>query len=270
MTRAVVAALGRLGRFLWSGWIGIAGFALFAALWQIGHEKYGAFILPSPADTVRTAVELLGHPSTWELLLKTVSRAVQGLALAIVIGTVGGLVAGYSQGTMRLSRPILTILMAVPPIAWMVLALIWFGSSDATVTFVVLIAAIPLIFVSTAEGVMTRDRGLNDMARAFGAGALFRLRTIVLRHVMNYLFPALIVSLGAAMKVSIMAELLSNVGGIGSALAVARSNLDLVSTLAWILLAVTSLIALEYGLLRPVQSEFDRWRDAASPWGVKR
>jgi ABC-type nitrate/sulfonate/bicarbonate transport system, permease component len=188
----------------------------------------------------------------------------------VAAGTIGGLAAGYSPAAMRLSRPILTLLIGVPPIAWIVLAMIWFGSTDGTVVVTVLIAATPLVFVSTAEGAMTRDRGLDDMARAFGAGPLLRLRTIGLRHVAAFLFPALTVSLGSAIKVAVMAELLSNIGGIGGALAAARSNLDIAGALAWILLAVACLIALEYLLLRPVQAEFDRWREAARPWGVKR
>jgi len=267
---AVVDRAGLLGRFLWSGWAGIAGMALFAALWQAGHERYGAFILPAPADTFAHAMTLLGRPGTWDLLAKTVGRAVEGLALGVLAGILGGLAAGYSPATMRLSRPILTLVLGVPPIAWIVLAMIWFGSGDDTVTVTVLIASTPLIFVNTAEGIMTRDRGLDDMARAFGGGWLFRLRTIGLRQVAAFLFPALTVSLGSALKVAVMAELLSNIGGIGGALAMARSNLDIVGTLAWILLTVMALVALEYLLLRPFQAEFDRWRDAARPWGVKR
>ena len=45
--------LGRLGLFLWSGWAGLAALSLLAALWQIGHEAYGDFILPAPAATLR-------------------------------------------------------------------------------------------------------------------------------------------------------------------------------------------------------------------------
>lgn len=40
--------------------------------------------------------------------------------------------------------------------------------------------------------------------------------------------------------------------------------------LAWVLIAVAGLILVEHALVHPVRAEFERWRDAARPWGVKR
>ncbi len=87
---------------------------------------------------------------------------------------------------------------------------------------------------------------------------------------LNTLFPALVMALGTAFKAAIMAELLANAGGVGEALAVARANLDVAEALAWILISVTALIAIEYGLLQPLRAELETWREAARPWGVKR
>jgi NitT/TauT family transport system permease protein len=243
--------LGRTGRFLWSAWSGLAALSLLAALWQYGHEVYGDFILPAPLDTLRAMGAILSDPA-----------ALAGAAL--------GLAAGYSPATMRAARPLVTVLLGVPPIAWIVLAMIWFGSSDGTVVVTILIASSPLVFVGVAEGVTTRDRSLDDMARAFGAGPVRRLTTLGLRHVAAHLFPALAISLGTAFKVAVMAELLANVGGIGGELARARANLDVAGALGWVLVAVAALIAFEYGVVHPVRAEFERWRAAALPWGVKR
>ncbi len=262
--------LGRAGRFLWSAWSGLAALALLAALWQAGHEAYGDFILPSPLATLQTAVAILRAPEAWDITLLTSRRALKGFALASLMGASLGLVAGYFPAALRLARPLVTVLLGVPPIAWIVLAMIWFGSTDGTVAMTILVSASPLIFVSVAEGIMTRDRKLDDMARAFGAGPWKRLTTLSLRHVAAHLFPALAVSLGTAFKVAVMAELLANVGGIGGELARARSNLDIAGALAWVLIAVAALIAIEYGLVQPVRAEFERWRAAAQPWGVKR
>lgn len=270
MTAFALDRLGRLGAFLWSGWAGLAGLALLAALWQVGHEAYGAFILPAPLATLAAARDLLSDPATWLVAATTTARAIEGFAVASLAGGALGLAAGYSAATMRLVRPLLTVVLGVPPIAWIVLAMIWFGSTDGTVVTTVVVAATPLVFVGAAQGVVTRNRGLDDMARAFGAGPVRRLVTLGLRHVAAHLFPALAVALGTAFKVAVMAELLANVGGVGGALAAARANLDVAGALAWVLIAVTALIGVEYGLVHPVRAELERWRDAARPWGVKR
>jgi NitT/TauT family transport system permease protein len=148
--------------------------------------------------------------------------------------------------------------------------MIWFGSTSGMVVTTVVIAALPLAFVGAAEGIMTRDRGLDDMARAFGAGPWTRFSTLALRHVGAHVFPALAVTLGTAFKVAVMAEVLANAGGIGGGLARARSNLDVSEALAWVLIAVAALIAVEYGVIHPIRGEAERWREAARPWGIKR
>ncbi|MBN9353448.1 MAG: ABC transporter permease, partial [Hyphomicrobium denitrificans] len=66
------------------------------------------------------------------------------------------------------------------------------------------------------------------------------------------------------------AELLANINGIGIALAMARSNLDVAQSIAWIVLTVAAIFIVEYGLVQPIRAELERWRDAARPWGVKR
>lgn len=262
--------IGRLGRFLWSGWVGVAGLAMFAAIWQQGHEAYGDFILPSPLATLDATAELLRAGETWHLAWATASRAVEGFLLTAALGGVLGLAVGLSAAAMRLARPLLTIVMGVPPIAWIVLAMIWFGSTSGTILTTTVVASFPLVFANVAEAVATRDRSLEDMAKAFGAGPLERLWTIVIRHVMGQYFPALAVALGSTFKVAVMAELLANINGIGVALAMSRANLDVAQSIAWVVIIVAAIFIIEYGVVQPVRAELERWRDAARPWGVKR
>lgn len=263
-------AAGRFGEFLWSAWIGLAGLALIGALWQAGHEAFGDFILPPPMAVLATMFELLGRPEGWAVAAQTTARAVRGLVLGLATGGLSGLVAGYSPALMRLARPVLTVMLGVPPIAWIVMTMIWFGSSDATVTVTVVVAAAPFLFIGAAEGVTGRDRRLDDMARAFGASPIRRLATIGLPQMSISLFPALTMATGTAFKVAVMAELLTNTGGVGGALADARTMLDVRQALAWVLISVFALLTVEHGLIRPVRSHVERWRDAARQWGVKR
>ena len=276
MTRVhslLTATLDRLGRslaFLWSAWAGLAALSLLAALWQAGHEAYGPFILTAPLDTVTAMGALARDPEAWAIAGLTLQRAVTGFLLVAGLGSLFGIAAGYSPATMRLVRPLVTVILGVPPIAWIVLAMIWFGGSDATVRTVIVIAALPVVFIGAAQGIVTRDRGLDRMAQAFGAGPLRRFLTLALRQAAGTLLPALSLALGTAFKVAVMSELLANAGGVGGALADARINLDIAQALAWVLVAITLLIVVEYTLIQPTKGEIDRWRRAAQPWGVKR
>lgn len=257
-------------RFLWGGWAGLAALSLLAAAWQAGHEAYGGFILSAPLETVGETMRLLRDPEAQALIWLSLTRAVRGFAMVAFFGCGFGVIAGYHPAVLRLARPLVTVLMGVPPIAWIVLAMIWFGSSDATVLTVILVTGLPVAFTGAAQAVANRDRSLADMAQAFGVGWGRRLVTIDLRQVVEALFPILVLALGSAIKVTVMAELLANAGGIGHGLAISRLNLDVTGALAWVFIAVGLLIVLEYGVIQPVRSEMERWRDAARPWGVKR
>ena len=262
--------LGRLGSFAWSAWIGLAALSLIAALWQWGHEAFGAFVLPQPLSVLVGIGAILSEPENIQIVLDTAVRALTGLALSFAAGAGLGVFSGYSPAAMRIARPLITVLLGVPPIAWIVLVMIWFGSSDATVVATVFAASAPLLFVGAAEGVVMRDRCIDDMARVFGAGPIDRIATIGLRQASANLFPALMMASGTAFKVAVMSELLTNAGGVGGALADARATLDVGEALAWIMIAVASLLIVEYVLIHPVRSELERWRAAALPWGLKR
>lgn len=270
LTNAFGDRLGRAGRFLWGGWAGLAALALLGAVWQAGFEAYGAFILPAPLDVIMKGVDLVSAPATWAIAQATGLRAIEGFALSGLVGCGVGIAAGYSHAMLRLVRPLLTIMLGVPPVAWIVLTMIWFGAGDGTVIVTVIVAATPILIAGTAEGILTRDRGLDAMALAYGAGPLRRFTTLGLRHMSAHLFPAVILALATGFKVAVMAELLANSGGIGGALADARALFDIEEALAWVVISVSLLIAVEYGVVQPVRGELERWKQAAQPWGVKR
>lgn len=261
---------GRVLLFLWGGWAGVAALSLLAALWQVGHDAYGDFILTSPLHTFQVMGTILRDPKSWDLAFLTLYRALSAFAMVTVVGTGLGIVAGYFPAVIRIVKPLITVLLGVPPIAWIILAMIWFGSGDATVRVVVIIAALPVVFMGASEGIMKRDRGLDAMAQAFGAGPIRRFLSLGTRQVASTLFPALILALGTSFKVAVMAELLANAGGIGGALADARMNLDIAQALAWVLIAVAALMGAEYGLIHPLRGEIEKWRRAEQPWGVRR
>ena len=174
-----------------------------------------------------------------------------------------GLAAGVSATASTMSRPIVTVLMGTPPIAWLVLALLWFGAGDGTPVFTVFIASFPVVFAGALQGARTLDNQLRTMAEAFRLPLRMRLIDVYLPHVVSYLFPAWIAALGMSWKVVVMAELLATQDGVGAALAVTRSHLDTAATMAWIVAILGALLAAEYLLLEPLKREVERWRDGA-------
>jgi NitT/TauT family transport system permease protein len=246
--------------YLWSGWGALASLALLLAAWEGLSLAYGTLILPAPTATFGKLAELFASGAAWPELAVTARRAISGLLLAILVGSVLGMAAGLSLTASLMARPLVTVLLGMPPIAWLVLAMLWFGTGDGTPVFTVCVACFPVVFGSALQGTRTLDHHLNDMATAFRLPLRMKLFDLYLPHVVSYLFPAWINALGTSWKVVVMAELLSSSDGIGAALAVSRSHLDMEATLAWIAAVVLTLLAVEYLFLEPIKREVERWR----------
>ena len=247
--------------YLWSGWGALASLCLLLAVWELISLVWGPLILPDPASTFAALWRLLADGEVWRELAITGQRAMSGLLLAIAVGSALGLLAGLSMTASMMARPLVTVLLGTPPIAWLVLAMLWFGASDGTPVFTAFIACVPVVFVGALQGTRTLDHHLKDMASAFRLPWHMRLMDLYAPHVLSYLFPAWINVLGTAWKVAVMAELLASNDGVGAALAVTRSQLDMSGTLAWVSAVVMTLLAVEYLLLEPIKREFERWRE---------
>ena len=247
--------------YLWSGWGALASILLFFALWDYGSQVYGSFILPAPQETLLRLSQLFREGVAGPELLVTTYRSLVGFGIALLAGSLLGILAGLSMTTAMASRPLITILIGIPPIAWIVLALLWFGATDSTPIFTVVVTSLPVTFAAGVQGARTLDGNLREMARAFNASWWLSFREVHLPHILSFLFPAWITALGMSWKVVVMAELLSSNSGVGAGLATARVNIDTSATLAWIVAIVGALLFAEYAVLEPVKRRLEAWRE---------
>ena len=243
-------------RLIW----GTVGLAVFVLLWFWGSTRLGPIALPSPLETGSAVVALVGDGRALTALAGTGFRVLTAFAVAIALGGGLGLAAGLLPPLRHAIGPLVTMLLAVPPVAWIVLALLWFGTGGVAVVFTVVVALLPIPFLAAVQGVRTVDPGLMEMARAFRLSLRSRLEEIILPHLLSHLLPAVVTTFGLAWKVTVMAELLGAREGVGSGLAGARANLDTAESFAWIAIVVTAFVAVEVGLIRPFLRRLQPWR----------
>lgn len=246
--------------YLWSGWGAIASILLFIACWDLGNQIYGNLVLPAPLETFQTLVLMLQDSSVQTEIQTTLYRAFVGFSISLVFGSLLGLTAGFFATASMMSRPIVTILVGMPPIAWIVLAMIWFGMGDETVIFTVIVASFPIIFVGALQGTRTLDGELKQMAESFNFPWYMKFFDVYFPHIFSYVFPAWVSALGMSWKIVVMAELLATSDGIGALLAIARSQLDTPTALALVTIMIGSLMFIEYIILEPIKREVESWR----------
>jgi len=239
------------------------GIILFLAAWQAAHWHYGGFILPSPLQTALAVSVTLSSASGWAALGATFGRVGLALGLSGLIGGGLGLVAGYLWLIRATLAPVATILLGMPATAWVILTMIWFGPSHGSILFTIAIVIGPILYIGTVDAVLTRDRRLEDMAASFGASRIARFRTIALRQILSSLGPVIGIALALGFKVAIMAELVTNVAGLGAQMARARAHMDIDLALANVALAVVGLVIIEHLVIRPFQTRLGAWKRGA-------
>jgi len=246
----------------WGG--SLTGILLFVALWEWGSLNYGSFLLPGPRDALASIQRFWQQGELWEAVWATTWRAMTGFALASFAGLVLGLIAGLSRTLGRALEPVSTVLLGIPPIAWIVLAILWFGSGSMAAIYTVAATTLPVTFAGAQIGASTLDKRLQEMGDVFRVPGWMRLWDFYLPHIVSYVFPALITALGVAWKVTVMAELFATEEGVGAGLAMARVNLDTAGAMAWIMVVVALLLIAEHGFLRPLQKKMEPWRQGVT------
>lgn len=264
MVSRALTLLTRVGHYVWSGWGSIASLCLVLAAWDALSTQFDPLILPSPGTSLASLAQHLSGLEAWQHIAATLRRAVSGFGLSVLAGTVLGLLAGAFVTASMVSRPIVTLLMGMPAIAWLVLALLWFGSGDGTPIFTVFVACMPIVFVGAMQGTRTLEGQWRELAQTLGLSAWQRWTDVYGPHVISYALPAWFTAFGMSWKVVVMAELLSTPDGIGAALAVSRSHMDTASSMAWTLALVGSLLLLEYAVLEPFKRHLESWRQAGT------
>lgn len=241
-----------------------AGLAAILAAWIAVHRAYGPFVLPDPRDTLVA----LGHLALSGALLPAVALtardALTGFLAAALAGIALGGLAGRRPIARQILHPIATLLLGVPAIAWVVLALLWFGGSGRAVAVTVAVTTAPIIFAAATQGAATLDGDLARMARVFRIPRAARVVDLYLPHMLGHVLPALATALASSWKVAVMAQVLAGAGGIGDGLARARAEVDTAATMAWILVVVALLLTVERLLLDPLRQRVEAWRDGGA------
>ncbi len=210
------------------GTIGIAGLLL---LWQAMSVYYGLdLILPPPTTVLRDVVNTLllrntpwlYGPNIYWHLLASFGRAIVGFALASVVAIPAGLLVGRNVAVREFLEPVIRLLYPIPGIAWIPLAILWFGLTDRAVIFVVFIAEFFALFFNTEAGARSINPVIIDAARCYGASGLTLVRRVILPASIPHIITGMRIALGGAWRMIVAAEMLAAKTGVGFLLMQAR------------------------------------------------
>src|SRR5438445_5255893 len=211
---------------------GAIGIAVVLVAWHVMSVAYDLqLILPPPLSVARNVFNTLTlnyeqrwlyGPNVYEHLLSSFARAITGFTLAAALAVPLGLLVGRIRAVREFVDPVVRSLYPIPGIAWIPLAILWFGLGNTAVVFVVFIAEFFPLYFNTEAGARNINPVLIDAARCFGAKRLTLVRRVIVPASAPYIITGMRIALGGAWRMIVAGEMLASQSGIGSILMESR------------------------------------------------
>jgi ABC-type nitrate/sulfonate/bicarbonate transport system permease component len=205
---------------------GAVGLALPLAVlvaWQLaGTTGLLAERYPTPLRVLGTLAELIASGDAFRAVYVSSKRILGGFAVALVLGILVGVLLATLTPFRKVSAPLIEVFRSIAPVAWIPLAIFWFGSGDQSAMFIVAYAAFFPIVTNVWGGIGQIDRRYFEAAAVLGAPKLMVVRQVILPGALPLTLVGLRLGFGVAWAAIIAAEMTvgaragaGNIGGLG-------------------------------------------------------
>jgi NitT/TauT family transport system permease protein len=151
----------------------------------------------------------------WRHIAASLMRVGTGFGLAVCVAVPLGLWMGWVRGAYNTLNPIFQMLRPISPIAWIPIAILWFGVGDASPIYLIFISSVFPMIVQTTVGVHTIDKRYLRAAENFGVSRATLFRQVVIPAVLPQIVVGMRIGLGVAWLVVVAAEMIALRSGLG-------------------------------------------------------
>jgi len=191
-------------------------------LWELGADfsLVSPEIFPPPSRVGKTALELIvrGLPPGHGLHLHAVYslfRVSLGFAVALSLALPLGFLAGWSPKIHRALNPIVNLIRPIPPLAWIPVAVIWFGIGLKSSSFLIALGIFFPVLLNTISGVREVNPVYLDAARTLGAGEFHLISKVLIPSALPMVLTGIRIGLGVGWMTLVAAELTGVRSGYG-------------------------------------------------------
>jgi len=202
---------------------GLLPLVLLLAVWQLVQPGPSPYF-PAPARWWTATVSLLDREHLVAAFGATTLTFLEGLAIAIVAGTMLGVLVGVSRLAARALQPLLEFMRAIPPPVTVPVASLLIGYSESMKLTVIVLAALWPILLNATSAVREIDPLLLDVARSFRLGPFERIRRVILPAIVPSLLIGIRIAIPLAIVVTLLVEMLTSLPGIGAVMIRSQRN----------------------------------------------
>jgi NitT/TauT family transport system permease protein len=218
-----MTALAHPGKWEKYFWPALASL-LFVAVWHYSVRWTASKIFPSPLDVAKGVEELFNKGVLWGYIGDSLRRVGTGFGMAVILGIPTGLTLGWYPAAAQVVNPVIQMLRPISPIAWIPLAIVWFGIGDAAAMYLIFLGAFFPIVVASMNGVRNVPSMFRRAGRNFGLVPVQLLAKVVFPAALPQILMGLRIALGIAWLVVVAAEMIAVDSGLGYLVIDARNS----------------------------------------------
>ncbi|TDU73320.1 NitT/TauT family transport system permease protein [Prosthecobacter fusiformis] len=200
----------------------LTGF-VFLALWHVLVKISGSDLFPTPLDVAKGIRELFDKGLLLKYIVASLFRVSWGFILAVVVGVPLGLALGWFRPAYEALNPMIQIMRPISPIAWIPVAILWFGIDDTAPVFLIFLASVFPITVSSMAAVQNMQLVYLRAAQNFGVQGSQLFRRVILPAALPQIITGIRIALGIAWLVVVAAEMIAVNSGLGYLIIDARN-----------------------------------------------
>ncbi len=201
----------------------LSGIALFVAAWQIGVSSAPATLVPAPWQAVRAIGELAEKGLLFRYIVASLFRVTWGYLAALVVAIPAGVLLGLWRRGELAVNPMLQLLRPISPLAWIPIAILWFGVGDVSAMFLIFLASLLPLTMTTIHAVHNIEGIHLSAGRNFGLTPPELVKSVVLPAILPQLIVGMRITVGIAWLVVVAAEMIAVNSGLGFLIIDARN-----------------------------------------------
>ena len=187
----------------------------FIAAWWLASLTTLPVFIPSPWLTLQSAIELTKSGDLPKAIGMSFFRIISGWLLGAVVGVPLGLLMGRVPLVRQAATPYVEFFRFVPPIAFVTLFLIWFGTGEQSKVLLIFYTSVFIIVVNTMSGVLNIKSNSIRAALCLGATDRQILWRVILPETVSYIVTGMRLAMGNSFMTIVAAEMLAASSGIG-------------------------------------------------------
>lgn len=196
---------------------------LFLLSWHVLVRISGSDLFPTPVDVAKGIGELVEKGLLLKYIVASLFRVSWGFMLAVLVGVPLGLILGWFRPAFQALNPMIQILRPISPIAWIPVAILWFGIADTAPIFLIFLASVFPITVSSMAAVQNMQLVYLRAAQNFGVTGMKLFRRVIFPAALPQIITGIRIALGIAWLVVVAAEMIAVNSGLGYLIIDARN-----------------------------------------------